>query len=90
VGGSENSDRVTEHELHSPKVKVWCALTRNKVIGPFIFYRNEDEWWQFSDNDGEHCFPSCPWTNSFPVTWYTTSILQSCSCLYEQTFSWYL
>jgi hypothetical protein len=26
-----------EHERDSPKVNVWCALTRDRVIGPYFF-----------------------------------------------------
>jgi hypothetical protein len=35
--GSENPHEVTEHEHNSLKVNVWCALMKNKVIGPFFF-----------------------------------------------------
>jgi hypothetical protein len=37
VWGSENPYDVTEHERDSPKVEVWCALMKNKIIGSLFF-----------------------------------------------------
>jgi hypothetical protein len=65
---------------NSLKVNVCCALTKNKVIGPFFFQGSYDDWWHFSGCDGEHCFASCACGKIFPVTWCTTSLLPSCLC----------
>jgi len=43
-----------------------------------------------SGYDGEHCFPSRPRGNSFPVTSCTVSHIPSCSCLYPHGVSWSL
>jgi hypothetical protein len=53
---------------------VWCAFTRNKVIGLFSFEKTYHDWWLFSGYDGEHWFASCPTGYSFLVRWYTTSL----------------
>ena len=37
IWGSENPHVIHEHERDTPKVNVWCGLTRNSVIGPFFF-----------------------------------------------------
>ena len=34
---TENPHITREIEHYSPKVKVWCRLLYNKVIGPFFF-----------------------------------------------------
>jgi hypothetical protein len=34
---SENPHVVREHECDSPKLKVWCAVTLDFLIEPFIF-----------------------------------------------------
>jgi hypothetical protein len=36
VWGYENPHDVTEHGHSSPKVNVWCALMKNKVVRPFL------------------------------------------------------
>ncbi|XP_075910722.1 uncharacterized protein LOC142906541 isoform X3 [Petromyzon marinus] len=35
--GTENPRVVREHELDSPKVNVWCAVTGTGVVGPYFF-----------------------------------------------------
>jgi hypothetical protein len=37
IWGTENPHEVIEHQRDSPKVNVWCAMTINKVYGPFFF-----------------------------------------------------
>ena len=39
IWGSENPHVIHEHERDTPKVNVWCGLTRNSVIGPFFFIK---------------------------------------------------
>jgi hypothetical protein len=38
IWGSGNLHKVTEYECGSPKLNVWCALTTDFLIGPFIFW----------------------------------------------------
>jgi hypothetical protein len=37
IWGKERSHEFVEHERDSPKVNVWCALRRDRVIGPHFF-----------------------------------------------------
>ena len=37
IWGSGNLHVIHEHERDTPKVNVWCGLTRNSVIEPFFF-----------------------------------------------------
>jgi transposase len=37
IWGSESPHAVREYERDSPKLNVWCALSRHEVIGPFFF-----------------------------------------------------
>ncbi|GBL94432.1 hypothetical protein AVEN_12207-1 [Araneus ventricosus] len=37
IWGLENPHSVLEQARHSPKVKVWCDLLHDRIIGPFIF-----------------------------------------------------
>ena len=37
IWGKENPREYHEREMNSPKVNVWCAVLRNKVIGPYFF-----------------------------------------------------
>jgi hypothetical protein len=37
IWGMENPHATIEHELDSPKVNVFCAISRTKVYGPFFF-----------------------------------------------------
>jgi hypothetical protein len=34
---SGNPHKVVKHECGTPKLNVWCALTSDFLIGPFIF-----------------------------------------------------
>jgi hypothetical protein len=65
---------------------MWCALTKNKFVGPFFFEGPAMTGYTLLA-DGKHCFASCPCANSFPVRWCTTSLLPSCSCLSGQGVS---
>jgi hypothetical protein len=38
IRGSEHPHSFREHERDSPKINVWCALSYNRVIGPFSFH----------------------------------------------------
>jgi hypothetical protein len=40
VWGSENPQVACEHELDSPKVNVFCAISNKKVSGPFFLIEN--------------------------------------------------
>ena len=40
VRGKENPRATTEHERDSPKVNVFCAISKNHVHGPFFFEEN--------------------------------------------------
>ncbi|GBN58362.1 hypothetical protein AVEN_71239-1 [Araneus ventricosus] len=37
ISGSENPHALQEVERNSPKINVWCALSSDTVIGPFLF-----------------------------------------------------
>lgn len=37
IWGAENNHDFLEHERDSPKVNVWCLMTRQQIIGPFFF-----------------------------------------------------
>jgi len=37
IWGSENKHANVEHQLHSPKFNVSCAISSQKVYGPFFF-----------------------------------------------------
>jgi transposase len=37
IWGIEKPQEVEEHERDSPKVNVWCALGKDRIIGPFFF-----------------------------------------------------
>jgi hypothetical protein len=37
IWANERPHDFVEHERDSPKVNVWCALTRDRVIGPYFF-----------------------------------------------------
>ena len=40
IWGEENPHVTTEHERDSPKVNVFCAISKNHVHGPFFFEGN--------------------------------------------------
>ena len=40
IWGKENSHATNEHERDSPKVNVFCAISKNHVHGPFFFEGN--------------------------------------------------
>jgi hypothetical protein len=40
IWGTETPHVVTEHERDSPKVNVFCAISRTRVFGPFFFAEN--------------------------------------------------
>ena len=40
IWGEENPHVTTEHERDSPKVNVFCAISKNHVHGPFFFEEN--------------------------------------------------
>jgi hypothetical protein len=58
---------------------------KNKVIGLLLF--EKPAMTGDTSYDGENCFALCPCENSFPVRWYTTSLLLLCSCLSGQGVS---
>jgi hypothetical protein len=35
--GNERPPNFIEHERDSPKINMWCALTRDRAIGPYFF-----------------------------------------------------
>lgn len=37
IWGDERPNDVNEHTLHSPSVMVWCAISKDRVIGPYFF-----------------------------------------------------
>jgi hypothetical protein len=37
IWANERPHDFVEHERDSPKVNMWCALTRDRVIGPYFF-----------------------------------------------------
>jgi hypothetical protein len=37
IWGETNPHEIYEHERDSPKVNVWCALSRSRIYGPFFF-----------------------------------------------------
>ena len=40
IWGKENPHATIEHERESPKVNVFCAISKNHVHGPFFFEGN--------------------------------------------------
>ena len=40
IWGQENPHATIEHERESPKVNVFCAISKNHVNGPFFFEGN--------------------------------------------------
>jgi hypothetical protein len=40
VCGTGNLHATTEHQRDSPKLNVFCAISRRKVYGPFLFLEN--------------------------------------------------
>ena len=40
ISGEENSHATIEHERASPKVSVFCAISKNHVHGSFFFQKN--------------------------------------------------
>jgi hypothetical protein len=40
VWGTENPHVTLEHEKYSPEVNVFCAISKEKVYGPFFFVEN--------------------------------------------------
>ena len=39
IWGTENPHEVLEHQRYSPKVTVFCAMSKKAVYGPFLFER---------------------------------------------------
>ena len=37
IWGTEKPHEIWQHERASPKINVWCALRRSRIIGPFFF-----------------------------------------------------
>nr|XP_005998403.1 PREDICTED: uncharacterized protein LOC102358965 [Latimeria chalumnae]XP_005998404.1 PREDICTED: uncharacterized protein LOC102358965 [Latimeria chalumnae] len=37
IWGTEKPQEVWQHERDSPKINVWCALRKSRIIGPFFF-----------------------------------------------------
>lgn len=37
---TENPHVTLEHERHSPKVNVYCAISKERVYGPYFFMEN--------------------------------------------------
>ena len=37
IWGTEKPDEIWQLERNSPKINVWCALRRSRIIGPFFF-----------------------------------------------------
>ena len=42
IWGTENPKVVDEVPIKSPKVTVWCGLTKKEIIGPYFFEHNVD------------------------------------------------
>ncbi|QQP39941.1 Uncharacterized protein FKW44_013818, partial [Caligus rogercresseyi] len=36
-----NPRELYEKPLHSPKLKVWCAISSTGIVGPWLFEENE-------------------------------------------------
>ena len=52
IWGEENPHASIEHERDSPKVNVFCAISKNNVLGPFFFEGNvtDDVYLQMLEN----------------------------------------
>jgi len=61
--------------------------SKHRKLSVLSFPKKLCDWWHFSIYDEEHCFAWCPCGNSFPVTWCTSPLHPSCSCLSEQGVS---
>jgi hypothetical protein len=55
--GSETPHVVSEHERDSPKVNVFCAISRTRVFGPFFFVENTVTGTTYLDMLKEWLFP---------------------------------
>jgi len=60
-----NDNRINPY---TPSIQIWMMRV------PRLFVTHFWLWW------GNY-FVLCPCGNSFPVTWCTTPLLSSCSCL---------
>lgn len=46
IWGDENPRAYNEFERDSPKLNVWCAVSKSEIYGPFFFSRSNSEWKQ--------------------------------------------
>lgn len=44
IWSQENPNFVVEKQLYPDKVHVWCAMSTNKIIGPFFFDSTVNQW----------------------------------------------
>ena len=63
IWGQENPQTTIEHEGHSPKVNVFCAISQNHIHGPFFFEENVNgdvylrmlqDWFMYKLTANEH------------------------------------
>jgi len=62
---AENPQNVHERPLHSPRVTVWCAVSKKLIIGPYFYEKR--------GNTVTLSIPSVTWT------WLITSWNQNCA-----------
>ena len=46
IWGTENPNAIIEHVRDSPKVNVFCAISKLKVYGPFFFFYGAQRQWK--------------------------------------------
>lgn len=57
IWGTEQPHQIVQHERDSPKVNVFCAISRNKVYGPFFFAENTVTGITYLDMLENYLFP---------------------------------
>jgi hypothetical protein len=57
IWGVENPHEVREHERASPKVNVWCAISYDRIYGPFFFAEKTVKGANYLDMLQQYFFP---------------------------------
>ena len=54
IWGTENPHEILEHQRNSPKVTVFCAMSKKAVYGPFFFEEaTVNKWWDVPRHAGK-------------------------------------
>lgn len=57
IWGSQHPHEIFEKERDSPKINVWCGLSKDEVIGPFFFAEKNINGTVYLDMLENYCFP---------------------------------